>query len=214
MDRLAAITVFAAIADAGSLSAAGRRLSMPLPTVSRQSHRTRGPGLGARLITRTRRATWRSPSRAVTISRAAGAYLGRAGCGGAALWPGDMTSPAGNLLSPRPLCSAACTCCRHHRLFRQFSSRHRAHAAGRSGQVDLIEEGLDVRCASARCPTLRRSSTRVGAVRQVLARARLSCRARRAGRAAGAAGPRLHQLHGTGRRRTAGLRRSASRKSV
>jgi DNA-binding transcriptional LysR family regulator len=36
MDRLDAMTVFAAIADAGSLSAAGRRLQLPLTTVSRK----------------------------------------------------------------------------------------------------------------------------------------------------------------------------------
>jgi DNA-binding transcriptional LysR family regulator len=54
MDRLAAIKVFAAIADAGSLSAAGRRLGMPLATVSR--HLTGlEDDLGARLITRTTR---------------------------------------------------------------------------------------------------------------------------------------------------------------
>ena len=35
MDRLAAINVFVAIAEAGSLSAGGRRLGMPLSTVSR-----------------------------------------------------------------------------------------------------------------------------------------------------------------------------------
>jgi DNA-binding transcriptional LysR family regulator len=35
MDRLAAMRVFTAVADAGSLSAAGRRLNMPLATVSR-----------------------------------------------------------------------------------------------------------------------------------------------------------------------------------
>jgi DNA-binding transcriptional LysR family regulator len=35
MDRLAAINVFIVVAEAGSLSAAGRRLGMPLSTVSR-----------------------------------------------------------------------------------------------------------------------------------------------------------------------------------
>jgi DNA-binding transcriptional LysR family regulator len=54
MDQLGAIKVFVAIADAGSLSAAGRRLGMPLTTVSRhlaalEEH------LGVRLITRTTR---------------------------------------------------------------------------------------------------------------------------------------------------------------
>jgi DNA-binding transcriptional LysR family regulator len=36
MDQIRAMTVLAAAADAGSLSAAGRRLGMPLPTVSRK----------------------------------------------------------------------------------------------------------------------------------------------------------------------------------
>ena len=35
MDRLAAMRVFISVADSGSLSAAGRRLNMPLATVSR-----------------------------------------------------------------------------------------------------------------------------------------------------------------------------------
>lgn len=54
MDRLEAMSVFTAIVDAGSLSAAGRRLDVPLATVSRkladlESH------LGTRLITRSTR---------------------------------------------------------------------------------------------------------------------------------------------------------------
>ena len=54
MDRLDAMTVFVAAVDEGSLSAAGRRLQMPLATVSRklaelESH------LGTRLVTRSTR---------------------------------------------------------------------------------------------------------------------------------------------------------------
>jgi DNA-binding transcriptional LysR family regulator len=54
MDRLDAMTVFLAVVDDGSLSAAGRRLGMPLATVSRklaelESH------LGARLLNRSTR---------------------------------------------------------------------------------------------------------------------------------------------------------------
>ena len=54
MDRLDAMTVFAAIADGGSLSAAGRQLGIPLATVSRkladlEAHLT------TRLITRSTR---------------------------------------------------------------------------------------------------------------------------------------------------------------
>jgi DNA-binding transcriptional LysR family regulator len=54
MDRLEAMSLFAAIVDGGSLSAAGRHLNVPLATVSRklsdlESH------LGTRLITRSTR---------------------------------------------------------------------------------------------------------------------------------------------------------------
>jgi DNA-binding transcriptional LysR family regulator len=64
MDRLDAMTVFLAVVDDGSLSAAGRRLGMPLATVSRklaelESH------LGARLLNRsTRRLELTDPGRA------------------------------------------------------------------------------------------------------------------------------------------------------
>ena len=54
MDQLAAMKVFVAVADAGSLSAAGRRLSMPLTTVSRHLAALEEL-VGVRLITRTTR---------------------------------------------------------------------------------------------------------------------------------------------------------------
>src|SRR5262245_27483004 len=54
MDRLAALRVFVAVAEAGSLSAAGRKLGMPLSTVSRQL-KALEEGLDTRLITRTTR---------------------------------------------------------------------------------------------------------------------------------------------------------------
>ena len=54
VDQLAAIKVFVAVVDAGSLSAAGRRLSMPLTTVSRHLAALEDL-IGVRLITRTTR---------------------------------------------------------------------------------------------------------------------------------------------------------------
>lgn len=54
MDRLTAIRVFVAIADAGSLSAAGDRLGMPLTTVSRHL-KALEEDLNTRLVTRTTR---------------------------------------------------------------------------------------------------------------------------------------------------------------
>ena len=54
MDQLAAIKVFVAIAEAGSLSAAGRVLGMPLTSVSRHLKALEDE-LETRLITRTTR---------------------------------------------------------------------------------------------------------------------------------------------------------------
>ncbi len=54
MGEIRAIRVFVAIAEAGSLSAAGKCLSMPLATVSRHLSALEDK-LGARLITRTTR---------------------------------------------------------------------------------------------------------------------------------------------------------------
>jgi DNA-binding transcriptional LysR family regulator len=54
MDRLESMTVLLAVMDAGSLSAAGRKLGMPLPTVSRKVSELEAH-LKARLLTRTTR---------------------------------------------------------------------------------------------------------------------------------------------------------------
>ena len=63
MDRLDAMTVFLAVVDAGSLSAAGRRLGMPLATVSRKLAELEAH-LGARLVNRsTRRLELTDPGR-------------------------------------------------------------------------------------------------------------------------------------------------------
>ena len=64
MDRLDAMTVFLAVVDDGSLSGAGRRLGMPLATVSRKLAELEGH-LGARLLNRsTRRLELTEPGRA------------------------------------------------------------------------------------------------------------------------------------------------------
>ncbi len=54
MDRLDAMNVFLTVVDAGSLSAAGRKLAMPLATVSRKLSELESH-LGARLLTRSTR---------------------------------------------------------------------------------------------------------------------------------------------------------------
>lgn len=66
MDRIEAMTVFAAAADEGSLSAAGRRLHMPLASVSRKLADLEAL-LGTRLMTRT--------TRQLTLTEAGREYL-------------------------------------------------------------------------------------------------------------------------------------------
>jgi DNA-binding transcriptional LysR family regulator len=66
MDRIEAMTVLVAVAEAGSLSAAGRRLGQPLSTVSRKLSDLEAH-LGARLLLRT--------SRSVTLTEAGHSYV-------------------------------------------------------------------------------------------------------------------------------------------
>src|SRR5258708_33080777 len=54
MDRLEAMSILVAVAEAGSLSAAGRKLGMPLPTVSRKISDLEAH-LKTRLLTRSTR---------------------------------------------------------------------------------------------------------------------------------------------------------------
>ena len=66
MDRIEAMAVFVAAVDAGSLSAAGRRLGMPLATVSRKLSDLEAH-LGTRLLTRS--------TRRLVLTEAGGDYL-------------------------------------------------------------------------------------------------------------------------------------------
>ena len=54
MDRLEAMSLLVSVVEAGSLSAAGRKLGMPLPTVSRKISELEAH-LNARLLTRSTR---------------------------------------------------------------------------------------------------------------------------------------------------------------
>lgn len=66
MDRLESMSMFVAVADAGSLSAAGRRLNVPLTTVSRKISELEAH-LGTQLIQRS--------SRRITLTDAGAAYI-------------------------------------------------------------------------------------------------------------------------------------------
>ena len=108
MDRLSSMKMLVAVVEAGSLSAASRRLKIPLATVSRRIAELEGH-LGAKLLNRT--------SRSLDLTDAGRDYLAAsrrilddvAEAERAAA--GEYAAPKGELIVPRRWCSAGCTCC-------------------------------------------------------------------------------------------------------
>ena len=164
MDQLTAINVFVAIAEAGSLSAAGRRLGMPLTTVSRHLAALEDQ-VGVRLITRTtRRLTLTEPGRHYLNScRRVLAELETAEqhlAGG----PGE---PRGELAVTAPVLFG-----RLHVLpiVIEFLAKFpgvTARLLFMDRVVDLIEEGLDISVRIGALPGSSLMATRLGAIRHV-----------------------------------------------
>jgi len=164
MDRLAAIKVFVAIAEAGSLSAAGRRLGMPLTTVSRHLAALEAQ-VGVRLITRTTRdLALTEPGRHYLDScRRIIAELDAADLRLA----GEHAEPQGELAVTAPVVFG-----RLHVLpvvveFLTASPRVTARMLLVDRVVDLIEEGLDIAVRIGSLPDSSLVATRLGAIRSV-----------------------------------------------
>jgi DNA-binding transcriptional LysR family regulator len=164
MDRFAAMRVFIAVADAGSLSAAGRRLGMPLATVSRHLAALEEQ-LGLRLFTRTtRRLALTEPGRSYleTTRRvldeldAAERRLG-----------GEHAEPQGKLALTAPVVFG-----RLHVLpiviaFLAAYPKVTARMLLVDRVVDLVEEGLDIGVRIGNLPDSSMRGLRVGAIRYV-----------------------------------------------
>ena len=164
MDRLAAIKVFVAIAEAGSLSAAGRRLGMPLTTVSRHLAALEAQ-VGVRLITRTTRdLALTEPGRHYLDScRRIIVELDAADLRLA----GEHAEPQGELAVTAPVVFG-----RLHVLpvvveFLTASPRVTARMLLVDRVVDLIEEGLDIAVRIGSLPDSSLVATRLGAIRSV-----------------------------------------------
>ena len=164
MDRLAAIRVFVAVADAGSLSAAGQRLGMPLTTVSRHL-KALEEAVSVRLLTRTtRRLALTEPGRAYldTCRR----VLDELGTAERHL-AGEKAEPHGQLaltapilfgrLHVRPVVSA------YLEAYPQMSVR----MVLVNRVVNLVEEGLDLSIRIGRLPDSSMRATTLGSVRQI-----------------------------------------------
>jgi DNA-binding transcriptional LysR family regulator len=165
MDRLGAMRLFAAVADAGSLSAAGRRLGMPLTTVSRKLAALEDE-LGARLVTRS--------TRRLTLTEQGRQYLDA--CrriieeldATEARLSGTQGEPRGELAITAPVVFG-----RLHVLpvvsdFLRRYPRIDVRMLLLDRPVDLIEEGLDIAVRIGTLPDSTLIATRVGAVRQIV----------------------------------------------
>jgi len=165
VDRLGAMRLFAAVADAGSLSAAGRELRMPLTTVSRKLAALEDD-LGARLVTRsTRRLTLTEPGR--HYLEACRRILEEVDAAEARL-SGTQGEPQGQLAITAPVVFG-----RLHVLpvvcdFLRRYPRIDARMLLLDRPVDLIEEGLDVAVRIGALPDSSLIATRVGTVRQIV----------------------------------------------
>jgi DNA-binding transcriptional LysR family regulator len=165
MDQLAAVRVFVAVADGGSLSAAGRRLRMPLPTVSRHLAALEEQ-VGARLITRT--------TRQLALTEAGRLYLDSSRRILAEFeavelrLAGEQADPQGELALTAPVLFG-----RLHVLpivteFLGAFPRVTARMLLLDRVVDLVEEGLDIGVRIGNLPDSSMRAIRVGAVRFVL----------------------------------------------
>jgi DNA-binding transcriptional LysR family regulator len=164
MDRLAAINVFVAIAEAGSLSAAGRRLGMPLSTVSRYLAALEDQ-VRVRLITRTTRDLVLTESgrhylescrRIVAELEAAELRLA-----------GEHEEPQGELAVTAPVVFGRLQVLPVVVEFLRMFPRVTARLLLVDRTVDLIEEGLDVSVRIGALPDSSLIATRVGSIRHI-----------------------------------------------
>ena len=164
MDQLGAIRVFVAVAEHGSLSAARRRLHMPLTTVSRQLAALEGQ-LGLRLITRT--------TRRLTLTEAGRRYLEVCRHVLDQLQAverrlaGEQEEPQGELALTAPVVFG-----RLHVLpivaeFLDAFPRVRARMLLLDRVVDLLEEGIDVAMRVGALSDSSLIATRLGTIRYI-----------------------------------------------
>jgi DNA-binding transcriptional LysR family regulator len=164
MDRLAAINVFIAITEAGSLSAAGRRLGMPLTTVSRQLAALEDH-VGVRLITRT--------TRDLVLTEAGRHYLDS--CrriiaeleAAERLVAGEQGEPQGELAITAPVVFGRLHVLPITTEFLRTFARVTVRLLLVDRVVDLLEEGLDLSLRIGALPDSSLIVTRVGAIRHV-----------------------------------------------
>jgi DNA-binding transcriptional LysR family regulator len=165
MDRLDAMTVFQTAVEAGSLSAAGRKLGMPLATVSRKISELEAH-LKTRLLHRS--------TRQLTLTDAGHAYLAaskrileqideaeRAASG-------EYSAPKGDLLITAPIVFGRLHVLQIVVEFLQAYPNVDVRLLLGDRTVNLLEDHIDLAVRIGELPDSSLSATRVGSIRRVV----------------------------------------------
>src|SRR6201995_1480204 len=165
MDRLEAMQIFVATVDAGSFSGAGRRLGIPLTTVSRKVSELEDH-LKSRLLVRT--------TRKLSLTDAGAAYLASSKrilddiIAAETLAAGEYTAPRGELILTAPIPFG-----RFHVLgivndFLKQYPEINVRMSLSDSSVNLSEDNIDMAVRIGALPDSSMIATRVGSVRRVV----------------------------------------------
>ncbi len=165
MDRLKAMTVLTAAVEAGSLSAAGRRLGMPLATVSRTISELE-VHLKTRLLNRTTRSLGLTEAGTayVAASRRILEQVGEAERAAA----GEYSQPRGELMIPAPMLFGRLHVLPVMTHFLQSFPQIDARLLLMDRVAHLMDDHLDVAFRIGALPDSGMVATRLGSVRHVV----------------------------------------------
>lgn len=165
MDRLDAMALFAATADAGSFSAASRRLGVPLPTVSRKVAELEAH-LNTRLLIRSTRKLALTDA-GVTYLAACRQILERVG-EAEALAAGEFTTPRGELVVTAPIVFGRLHLLPIVNAFLAAQPQITVRLTLADRNLQLADEHIDVALRVGPLEDSRLVAVRVGSVRRVV----------------------------------------------
>jgi DNA-binding transcriptional LysR family regulator len=165
MDRLEAMSILVTAVEEGSLSAAGRKLRIPLPTVSRNVSELEAH-LNTSLLVRTRKGLQLTDAGRAFLAAAKAILENVTEAERAA--SGEYTAPTGDLVVTAPIVFG-----RHHLLpivteFLRAYPNVRLNLVQSDRVMHLIDDHVDIALRIGPLPDSGLTATRLGEVRQVL----------------------------------------------
>jgi DNA-binding transcriptional LysR family regulator len=165
MDRFEAMRTLVAAVDGGSLSAASRTLSVPLPTVSRRVSDLEAH-LGSQLVVRTSRKLLLTEAGAAFVTSARRVLEELAEAERAA--SGEYRAPRGELLVTAPIAFGALNMAPVVHEFLAAYPEVTVRLVLSDGVIDLVENHIDVAVRIGRLPDSALVARRVGELRWVV----------------------------------------------